>query len=121
MDLDVKRCVASVTIISGTLPARRVVRKYVFPVGRANTVQSVSVSHLYLDLIIDEIRKAKLKQQFCWHCLLLHFVSYYNRQNEMKISTRDVNNRLNLNINLSRKAPLETAHSSPQLHFIHFG
>lgn len=46
----VERFVASVTIILGTLPARRVERKFVFPVGRENTVQNVSVN---LDLIVS--------------------------------------------------------------------
>lgn len=45
----VERFVASVTIILDTLPARQVERKFVFPVGRENIVQNVSV---YFDLII---------------------------------------------------------------------
>lgn len=44
MALDVERYVASVTIILGTLPAQQVVKKFVFPVGRENTVLNVSVS-----------------------------------------------------------------------------
>lgn len=54
MELDVERYVASVTIISGTLPAQQVAKKYVFPVGRENIVQNVSVFHFfYLNLIIN--------------------------------------------------------------------
>lgn len=44
------RSAASVTIISGTSPARQAVRKSVFPAGKANTVQNVSV---YLHPVIN--------------------------------------------------------------------
>lgn len=54
MDPVAERCVASVTIISGTLPARRAARKFVFPVGKANTARNVSVaSTIYLRAMIN--------------------------------------------------------------------
>lgn len=67
MDLDARLCVASVTIISGTLPAQRVARKFVFPVGRANTVPSVSVSHFFFDFSsLSRIpTRSSKSQQFC--------------------------------------------------------
>lgn len=53
MELAVARYVASVTIILVTLPARQVAKKYVFPVGKENTVQNVSLFPLYLNLTIS--------------------------------------------------------------------
>lgn len=68
----VERFVASVTIILGTLPARRVEKKFVFPVGRENIVLNVSV---YLDLIIATTVLSRL-----------HSIGYYNSE---VVSTRE--------------------------------
>lgn len=70
MDRAAKRSVVSVTIISGTLPAPRVARRFVFPVGREITVPSVSV-----------LSECRHRNSFVYHFISpWPPVMYYNRR-----------------------------------------